>query len=291
MMLSTLFPWISKTRIAACCALKCKTLLKVRMLEPWHESLDEASARLPPGCRESKGSNIADPSQTSSEAGDKCSLTFDKRVCSINELHADSLQSLCIRRNIQQVQNDGLIGTEHGATGNHWGEGIPNLTYTMPWKFTIESKEASSCCSHVFEGQLIHFKDEDTMRAYDWGERGTAITETARGTAILIANEEFIFHCYSCKKNAVPIAYKLSSIIPAAPVTSTVLGEVDMLTRSALLLISASNVTLVLVSTRYEFRAIIEFLGRSWNTRFCGCIRWLTLDISDLQVLSSPTYS
>lgn len=55
--------------------------------------------------------------------------TLDEWICSIDKLHTDSFQSLSSGRNVQQVQDDGLVRTKHGTAGDHRGECIPNLTY------------------------------------------------------------------------------------------------------------------------------------------------------------------
>lgn len=53
--------------------------------------------------------------------------TVNKRQCSINELHFHAVQGLGGRRDVQEVQDDGLVGPQHGAAGHLDRQAVANL--------------------------------------------------------------------------------------------------------------------------------------------------------------------
>lgn len=67
-------------------------------------------------------------------------LTLQQGEGGVHELHADALQRLSSRWDIQQVQDDGLVRSQRDATGNHRGERIADLACKPPTRVHPRAK-------------------------------------------------------------------------------------------------------------------------------------------------------
>ncbi len=55
------------------------------------------------------------------------SLTMQEREGRVDELHLDAIQGLGCRRDVEQVQDHGLVSAQHGSACHTWCQGISDL--------------------------------------------------------------------------------------------------------------------------------------------------------------------
>jgi hypothetical protein len=53
--------------------------------------------------------------------------TLHQRKGGVDQLHPHALQRLGAEGDVQQVQDDGLLGAQHGTARNHRRQRVPNL--------------------------------------------------------------------------------------------------------------------------------------------------------------------
>jgi hypothetical protein len=56
--------------------------------------------------------------------------TSEKRQRGVDQLHPDAVQSIRIAREVQHVENHGLVRPKHHAPRDHRDYGVPYLTCT-----------------------------------------------------------------------------------------------------------------------------------------------------------------